>query len=184
MLPLLTLVLVAVMVQGGSALHNNDNGIGSLLKPPMGWMTWEHIGCNRDCTTYPDTCVSENLIKRVADQLVTQGYRDKGYVYVNIDDCYLAPRDPVTGKLQADPKRFPSGMAALSDYVHERGLKLGIYNDIGTSTCAGDPGLAVSPTNDPVADKQLAMDMQTFAEWQVDSIKVGWCTALSTVLWL
>jgi hypothetical protein len=150
-----------------------NNGIH---RPPMGWMSWEHTGCQRDCVNYPETCVSEKLFQSVADALVEGGFRDKGYVYVNIDDCYLAPRD-AHGQLRADPARFPNGIGGLADYMHARGLKLGIYNDIGTSTCAGDPGLAVSAVPDARADEQLRQDVETFASWGVDSIKVDGCAA-------
>ena len=102
---------------------------GLALTPPMGWNSWNHYGCNID----------ETLIRRTADALVASGLRDAGYVYVNLDDCWHGQRD-AHGDIQPDPARFPSGMKALGDYLHERGLKFGIYSDAGEKTCAGRPG--------------------------------------------
>ena len=97
--------------------------------PPMGWNSWNKFACN----------VSEQLIRETADAMVSSGMRDAGYVYVNIDDCWQVSRDSL-GFIQADPQQFPSGMKALADYVHSRGLKLGVYSDAGWRTCAGRPG--------------------------------------------
>ena len=96
---------------------------GLALTPPMGWNSWNHYGCNID----------ETLIKRTADALVSSGLRDAGYVYVNLDDCWHGARDEA-GNIQPDPQRFPSGMKALGDYLHQRGLKFGLYSDAGATT--------------------------------------------------
>ena len=105
-------------------------GDGLALTPPMGWNSWNKFGCN----------VSETLIKGAADALVASGMKDAGYQYVVIDDCWQVSRD-AAGRIVADPERFPSGMKALADYVHSKGLKFGIYSDAGTKTCARRPGL-------------------------------------------
>jgi alpha-galactosidase len=102
---------------------------GVAQTPPMGWNSWNTFGCEID----------EALIRQVADVMVTSGMRGAGYVYVNIDDCWHGKRDE-DGLIQPDPKRFPSGMKALADYVHGKGLKLGLYSDAGSKTCAGFPG--------------------------------------------
>lgn len=110
--------------------------------------------------------LSENLYKSMADRMATDGFRDAGYEYVNIDDCWMAmERDPKTGSLIADPKRFPSGIKALADYIHSKGLKLGIYEDFGTKTCGGYPG----------SEYYLQKDAETFAEWGVDMLKLDGC---------
>ncbi|OQR70683.1 alpha-N-acetylgalactosaminidase isoform 1 [Tropilaelaps mercedesae] len=141
-----------------------DNGLG--LTPVMGWLSWQRYRCNIDCENQPDECISESLYKRMADRLVAEGYRDAGYVYVNIDDCWsLLNRDTATGRLVADPKRFPSGISALAKYMHERGLKLGIYGDAGTKTCCGYPG----------SMGHFELDAHTFAEWGVDMLKLDGC---------
>ncbi len=122
--------------------------------PPMGWNSWNHYGCNID----------EALIRETADALVSSGLRDAGYVNVNLDDCWHGERDE-NGNIQADPERFPSGMKALGDYLHARGLKFGIYSDAGTQTCAGRPG----------SQGYEFQDARRYAEWGVDYIKYDWC---------
>ena len=96
--------------------------------------------------------------------MVTSGLRDAGYTYVNIDDCWHGKRD-ADGFIQPDPQRFPSGMKALADYVHARGLKLGIYSDAGTETCAGRPGSLGHEYQDALQ----------YARWGVDYLKYDWC---------
>ena len=102
--------------------------------PPMGWNSWNTFGCK----------VDERLIRQMADAMVASGMKEAGYEYINIDDCWHGGRD-ADGFIHADPKAFPSGMKALADYVHGKGLKLGIYSDAGNTTCAGRPG---TPTPD------------------------------------
>jgi len=144
-----------------------DNGLA--LTPPMGWLSWERFRCNTDCTNDPDNCISEKLFMKMADLMVSEGYKDAGYEYVNIDDCWLArERDPKTMRLMADPDRFPSGMKALSDYMHSKGLKLGIYEDFGTKTCGGFPG----------SEYYLQLDAQTFADWGIDYLKLDGCYSI------
>lgn len=143
-----------------------DNGLA--LTPPMGWLTWERFRCNTDCDNDPDNCISEKLIKVMADRLVADGYRDVGYKYIIIDDCWLAPeRDNITKQLEPDPKRFPNGIKHLADYVHSKGLLLGIYEDFGTKTCAGYPG----------SEFFLMHDANTFASWEVDYVKFDVCNS-------
>ncbi|MGV3555614.1 MAG: glycoside hydrolase family 27 protein [Croceibacterium sp.] len=127
---------------------------GLALTPPMGWNSWNHYGCNID----------ETLIKRTADSLVSSGLRDAGYVYVNLDDCWHGARDEA-GNIQPDPQRFPSGMKALGDYLHERGLRFGIYSDAGATTCAGRPG----------SQGHEFQDAAQYARWGVDYVKYDWC---------
>ncbi|XP_033115560.1 alpha-galactosidase A-like [Anneissia japonica] len=108
---------------------------------------------------------SEKLFMDMADRLVEDGFKDVGYEYINIDDCWASKERDSNGKLQADPDRFPSGIKKLADYVHSRGLKLGIYNDYGTKTCGGYPGSL----------GYLDVDAKTFAEWGVDMLKMDGC---------
>jgi len=124
------------------------------LTPPMGWNSWNHYGCNID----------EKLIKATADALVSSGLRDAGYTYVNLDDCWHGARD-AAGNIQPDPVRFPSGMKALGDYLHQRGLKFGIYSDAGATTCAGRPG----------SQGHEFQDAAQYARWGVDYVKYDWC---------
>jgi alpha-galactosidase len=133
--------------------HALDDGLA--LTPPMGWNDWYTFFCNID----------EDLIKQTADAMVSSGMRDAGYEYVNIDDCWSAKERDSSGNLVPDPQRFPSGMKALADYVHARGLKLGIYTDVGTKTCAGYPG----------GYQHEAQDARTYASWDIDFVKIDWC---------
>lgn len=134
--------------------HPLDNGLART--PPMGWNSWNHFGCD----------VSEQTIREIADAMVTSGMRDAGYRYVVIDDCWQVARDS-SGKLVADPERFPHGINALADYVHAKGLLFGIYTDAGTHTCQGRPGTF----------GHEEQDAHTFAQWGVDYVKEDWCYA-------
>ncbi|WP_045859353.1 glycoside hydrolase family 27 protein [Teredinibacter purpureus] len=124
------------------------------MTPPMGWNSWNHFGCN----------VDEKLIKATADAMAKNGMKAAGYEYVNIDDCWHGERD-ANGNIQVDAERFPSGMKALADYVHKRGLKLGIYSDAGWTTCAGKPG----------SRGYEFQDAKTYASWGIDYLKYDWC---------
>ena len=131
----------------------HDNGLAKT--PPMGWNSWNKFGCN----------VSEKLVKEMADTMVTSGMRDAGYVYLVIDDCWQIDRDP-QGNILPDPKRFPSGMKALADYVHAKGLKFGLYSDAGTLTCQKRPG----------SRGYEFQDARQYAAWEVDYLKYDWCS--------
>jgi alpha-galactosidase len=122
--------------------------------PPMGWNSWNKFACN----------VSEDLIKTVADAMATNGMKDAGYQYVVIDDCWQVKRDD-SGNIVADAERFPSGIKALADYIHAKGLKFGIYSDAGTKTCAGRPA----------GQGHEYQDAMQYAKWGVDYLKYDWC---------
>ncbi|XP_075369275.1 alpha-galactosidase A isoform X2 [Mycteria americana] len=142
-----------------------DNGLART--PPMGWLHWERFLCGTDCATDPRRCVSERLFMEMTDMMAAEGWRDAGYEFVCIDDCWMAPTRDEHGRLQADPKRFPSGIRKLADYVHSKGLKLGIYSDVGNKTCAGFPG----------SYNHYDLDAQTFASWGVDLLKFDGCNS-------
>jgi alpha-galactosidase len=133
-------------------LHVNDNGLA--LTPPMGWNTNNKLGCD----------INEAKIRAQADAMVTSGMKAVGYTYVNVDDCWAVGRDK-EGTIIADPERFPSGMKALGDYIHSKGLKFGIYSDAGLATCAGRPGSL----------GHEYQDARTYAAWGVDYLKYDWC---------
>jgi alpha-N-acetylgalactosaminidase len=136
--------------------------------PPMGWMSWEIFRCRIDCSAEPDDCISEKLYKAQADAMVSQGFLNAGYNAVHMDDCWerkVPPRDPSTNQLVGDPDRFPSGMKALGDYYHSKGIKYALYTAESSTTCGGYP-----------ASKDYEMlDGKTFAEWGVDYMKVDGC---------
>jgi alpha-galactosidase len=123
--------------------------------PPMGWSSWNALGCT----------VDENAVRGNADAMVSSGMAAMGYTYVDIDDCWMAPERDAGGRLQADPQRFPGGIKALADYVHAKGLKLGIYASAGTATCQNLPGSL----------DHESTDAATFAEWGVDLLKYDNC---------
>jgi alpha-galactosidase len=120
----------------------------------MGWNSWNRFACN----------VNEDLVKSAADALVSSGMKDAGYEYVVIDDCWQVSRD-AAANIVADAKTFPSGIKALADYVHSKGLKFGIYSDAGTKTCAGRPG----------SRGHEYQDALQYAAWGVDYLKYDWC---------
>ena len=123
--------------------------------PPMGFNTWNTFGEN----------INEQLIKETADKMVELGLRDCGYEYLVIDDCWSKrERDPQTGKIVPDEEKFPNGMKAVSDYVHSKGLKFGMYSCAGQRTCADYPGSF---------DHEF-LDAETFASWGVDYLKYDW----------
>jgi alpha-galactosidase len=121
----------------------------------MGWNSWNKFGCH----------VDEQLIEQTADAMVTSGMRDAGYRYVNIDDCWMARDRDAAGHLQADSVHFPHGIKGVADYVHAKGLKLGIYSSAGTKTCQGLPA-----SLDHEVD-----DAKSFAAWGVDYLKYDNC---------
>src|SRR5258708_17891068 len=116
------LICLAICMFGMVAAQSAKNPASTPLAqtPPMRWNSWNKFGCN----------VSESLIRETADAMVSSGMWAAGYRYVNIDDCWQVSRDAL-GNIIADPARFPSGIKALADYVHRKGLKLGIYTDAG-----------------------------------------------------
>ena len=116
--------------------------------PPMGFNDWNAFGCD----------VNAALIEQTADIFVSSGLKDAGYQYVNIDDCWSLRERGADGRLVPDPVKFPEGIKGVADYVHSKGLKLGIYGDAGTKTCAGYPG--------SLGKEDL--DAQTWADWGVD----------------
>lgn len=129
-----------------------SNGLAQT--PPMGWNSWNLFAGRID----------DQTVRTMADAMVSSGMRDVGYIYVNVDDTWEGVRD-TQGNLQPNHK-FPN-MKALADYVHSKGLKLGIYSSPGPRTCAGYPA---SYTHE-------AQDAQTFAAWGVDYLKYDWCSA-------
>jgi alpha-galactosidase len=140
--------------QGNNYAQNYKKFDNLALTPPMGWNSWNKFSCN----------VDEKLIREVADALVSSGMKDAGYTYINIDDCWHGERD-AQGFIHPDAKRFPSGMKALADYVHSKGLKFGVYSDAGSQTCGGRPG----------SRGYEFQDAQMYAEWGVDYLKYDWC---------
>ena len=125
-------------------------------RPPMGWMTWNLFQGN----------INEQLIRETADAMVEGGFRDAGYEYIFIDDLWQGGRDR-QNNIIPNPEKFPNGMKALADYVHSKGLKLGIYSDAAQLTCGGW-------TASLGFEEQ---DARTFASWGIDYLKYDYCNA-------
>ncbi|ONH28995.1 hypothetical protein BL253_18090 [Pseudofrankia asymbiotica] len=130
-------------------------GAGVSAGPPMGFNHYNHFGNG----------VTEATVREIADAMVRNGMRAAGYVYVNIDDSWQGGRD-ANGNIRTNDQ-FPSGIAALADYVHDRGMKLGIYTTPAARSCAGRVG----------SEGHEDQDVRSFAAWGVDYIKLDWCGA-------
>jgi len=128
--------------------------------PPMGWNSWNAFGSN----------INEEVVMQTVDAIVSSGLKDCGYEYIVIDDCWSKKcgRDS-NGDLVPDPLKFPSGMKALADYVHSKGLKIGIYSDAAEKTCANHPG----------SYGFEEQDAQLWASWGIDFLKYDYCHAPS-----
>ncbi|HEX6355346.1 glycoside hydrolase family 27 protein [Actinophytocola sp.] len=133
------------------------------VTPPLGWNSWNSFGCG----------VTETAVRQAADAMVSSGMRDAGYQYVVVDDCWFDPNRDAQGNLRAHPTKFPSGMKALGDYIHGRGLKFGIYQVPTERTCAQRVGTHPGSTGSMGHEVQ---DANTFASWGVDYLKYDWCS--------
>lgn len=160
-LNLIFLVLIQFYSTILNAQTNSAEGKHLAPTPPMGWMSWNLFGEN----------INEGLLKEITDAMVSTGMRDAGYQYIFIDDGWQGGRDNKNNMIP-DPKKFPSGMKSLADYVHSKGLKIGIYSDAAPLTCAGytaSLGFEVQ-------------DAKTFASWGIDYLKYDYCHAPSDAI--
>ena len=141
------------------SLSSIGQGNNKLLAPtpPMGWNSWNAF----------EVKINEAQIKQIADAMVSTGMRDAGYGYLVIDDAWMAAKRDSLGNLVADPIKFPAGMKAIGDYIHSKGLKFGIYECRGYLTCQKLPG----------SFQHEQADMNSFASWGVDYIKLDACFA-------
>jgi alpha-galactosidase len=137
------------------------------LTPPLGWNSWNSFGCG----------VTEAQVRQAADAMVSSGMRDAGYRYVVVDDCWFDPQRDAAGNLRANPTKFPNGMKALGDYIHQKGLKFGIYQVPNERTCAQGVGSYPGSTG---SKGHEAQDARTFASWGVDYLKYDWCSSAGT----
>ncbi|KAJ3101189.1 hypothetical protein HDU97_001601 [Phlyctochytrium planicorne] len=129
-----------------------DNGLG--LKPALGWNSWNLFNCD----------ITEDIVKGMVDTIIKLGLDKIGYEYVNLDDCWQIDRDE-DGYIVVDKDKFPSGMKALGDYIHSKGLKFGTYSSAGTYTCQKRPGSLLYEKEDAIK----------YAEWGVDYLKLDNC---------
>lgn len=156
----LVLVTTVVVIVGLSLLCGPasalDNGLART--PQMGWNSWNHFACN----------INETVYRSTVDALVETGLAQLGYRYANLDDCWAWTRN-ANGTIGVDPTTFPSGIPALVDYAHAKGLLFGLYTDLGTETCAGRPGSL----------GYEAIDAITYARWNADYVKVDNCYSVT-----
>lgn len=143
---------------------NNSQVVSKPQTPIMGWSSWNNFRVH----------INEDIIKAQADFMVSSGMADVGYSYVNIDDGFFGGRDS-EGNLLVHPERFPNGMKVVSDYIHSKGLKAGIYSDAGINTCASQ----WDKDTIGVGSGLLGHDRQDLKlmlhDWNYDFIKVDWC---------
>ncbi|OYU82087.1 MAG: alpha-galactosidase [Flavobacterium sp. BFFFF1] len=149
--------LYAGMAFGQGNTHNLKAGKfdGLAMTPPMGWNSWNTF----------ETHIDENLVKETADIMVKTGMKEAGYTYIVLDDGWMTKERDENGNLVPDPQKFPSGMKALVDYVHSKGLKFGLYNCAGIQTCAGYPGTR----------GYEYQDARFYAALDIDYLKYDWC---------
>jgi alpha-galactosidase len=149
-------VLLAFFLSLCSVANAQNNSDQLALTPPMGWNSWNFF----------EEKTSEQLLKEIADAMVSNGMAASGYQYIIIDDYWVGGRD-IHNKLFPDPIRFPNGIKPLADYIHAKGLKLGIYSDAAELTCGG---VTASYNFEEI-------DAATFAAWGVDYLKYDYCNA-------
>ncbi|KAH6831422.1 alpha-galactosidase 1 [Perilla frutescens var. hirtella] len=157
-----TLLLLIILTAVAANVHPNTltrrtllaNGLAAT--PPMGWNSWNHFNC----------FIDEKMIRETADAIVSTGLSKLGYKFVNIDDCWAEISRDDKGSLVPKNSTFPSGIKALANYVHSKGLKLGIYSDAGYFTCSKKmPGSLGHEEH----------DAKTFASWGIDYLKYDNC---------
>jgi alpha-galactosidase len=147
----MTAVLFCIMAVASVCALND----GKMRRPPMGWNSWNHFGCQN---------ITETLFKQMADAMVSSGMKDAGYTYLNIDDCWIGARD-ANGYIGTNDFFTGKSLKTLADYVHAKGLKLGLYTSAGAQTCAQYPGSL------GYEDK----DIDRYTSWGIDYLKVDWC---------
>lgn len=147
-------IAILILILTSSLLSQAQKFDQLALTPPMGWNSWNKFACN----------VDEKMLMNIADAMVESGMQDAGYEYLVVDDCWHGERDSL-GFIHPNKEHFPSGMKALIDYIHSKGLKFGIYSCAGNTTCAGRPGSRGHEYQDAI----------TYAQWGVDYLKYDWC---------
>jgi len=150
----IVLMSVLLCLSGSACMAAADSWENLAQTPPMGWNSWNTFRLE----------INEDLVRGIADMFVERGFKDAGYEYIVIDDGWQIDRD-AQGNIVVNDKKFPSGIKALADYVHAKGLKFGIYSDAGYKTCGGYPG----------SRGYEYQDARQYAAWGVDYLKYDWC---------
>ena len=152
-------VALAFLGMASQAFAHPDSLV---LTPPLGWNSWNVFHEN----------INEKQIQEIADAMVSSGLKDAGYIYLNLDDNWMDTKRDAQGNLQNNPKTFPSGMKAIADYVHSKGLKFGLYGDRGKRTCHHYNSNWQSESGSNGHEEQ---DAKKLAEWGVDYWKYDNC---------
>ncbi|NLO72244.1 MAG: glycoside hydrolase family 27 protein [Porphyromonadaceae bacterium] len=157
--PFLYLLLSSLYISAQSASPVKDSNPDSVFlslapTPPMGWNSWNIFGCN----------INEKIIMEIADAMVSSGMKEAGYQYIVLDDCWQVGRDD-NNNIVVDSVNFPKGIKFLADYIHSKGLKIGIYSCAGSLTCQRRPG----------SRGHQFQDAQQYAKWGIDYLKYDWC---------
>ncbi|CAB3226159.1 unnamed protein product [Arctia plantaginis] len=163
-------ILIFIFIFSLNQVDLLENGVART--PPMGWMSWGYYMCSIKCERESDKCLNEQLIMSVADTFYNEGYQEAGYEYIIVDDCWAEKHRDEHGRLVPDKKRFPRGMKFLADYIHSKGLKFGMYTNLGPTTCM----------HFPASQGHFSIDAKTFAEWGIDYLKVDGCFIQENVL--
>lgn len=145
-----TFILLLSLVCAGGALYHED-GTGRL--PAMGWNSWNAYHCDVDA----------DKVMQAANDVVNKGFKDAGYNYIVVDDCWSVKsgRDNTTHQIMPNTTTFPDGISGLATKLHEMGLKVGIYSSAGYTTCGGYPASL----------GYESIDAETFAGWGIDYLK-------------
>jgi alpha-galactosidase len=156
---IILVIALSFSVFGFSQGNTHTQGAGKFeglaMTPPMGWNSWNTF----------ETNIDEKLVKETADIMVSSGMAAAGYNYIVLDDGWMGKERDVNGDLVPDPVKFPGGMKAVIDYVHNKGLKFGLYNCAGTQTCAGYPGTR----------GYEYQDARFYGRLGIDFLKYDWC---------
>ncbi|KAJ8119524.1 hypothetical protein ONZ43_g3540 [Nemania bipapillata] len=155
------MAVIKALLLGVTAVSALEWADGTGKLPALGWNSWNAYHCD----------INETLILDAAKAMVEFGFKDAGYEYVNLDDCWSVKsgRDPETQQLVPDPTRFPNGISGLADQIHQLGFKIGIYSSAGTATCAGYPA----------SIGYESIDAATWAAWGIDYLKYDNCNVPS-----
>ena len=154
--------ILAVLAVFAPSVFALDNGLART--PPMGWNSWNWFGCRNQYPGHGQ--LNEQMVHQMADTMVGQGLKAVGFEFINLDDCWGNPNRTATGGLATDASLFPAGMKALCNYVHNKGLKLGIYTDAWNATCANNIRGMYGRED---------QDADTFVAWGIDYVKVDNC---------
>lgn len=146
---------------------------GLCRTPPMGWNSWNWFGCNGEKKGAQRPQISDSLTRAMADAMVSSGMKDAGYEYVNLDDCWGEASRDSRGGLVPRRDQFPQGMKATADYVHSKGLKIGVYSDVHLLTCAKTM---------PGAKGHEQQDADSLVKWGIDYLKHDYCGGEGTAM--